>query len=129
MRLGVVAVGVVAVVGGEQRRAQLACEPDELRVHPALLGEAVVLQLHEERVAAEDRLEAVDELGRTGVVVREQSLRHRAAEAARRGDESLVVPLEELEVDAGLVEEAVEVRVRRHLDEVAVALRRSRRAA
>ena len=41
-------------------------------------------------------------------------------------DEALVVLLEQVEVDARLLEEAVEVRARRHLDEVAVALRRLR---
>ena len=47
---------------------------------------------------------------------------HRATEAAGRADQAPSVLLEELEVDARLLEEAVEVRVRRHLDEVAVPL-------
>ena len=124
MRLGVVAVRVVRVVGGEQRRAHVARQPDELRVHLQLLGQAVVLQLDEERVAPEDRLEAVDVLPGELVVVLQDRLRDRAAEAAGGADEALVVLLEQLEVDPRLLEEAVEVRVRRHLDEVAVALRR-----
>ena len=74
MRLRVVTVRVVTVVGCEQRGAEVARQPDELRIDALLFGEAVVLQLHEERVAPEDRLEPVDELARAGVVVGEQGL-------------------------------------------------------
>ena len=123
MRLGVVTVRVVRVVGGEQRRAHVARELDQLRVDLQLLGQPVVLQLDEERVAPEDRLEALDVLLRELVVALEDRLRHRAAEAAGGADEALVVLLEQVEVDARLLEEAVEVRARRHLDEVLVALR------
>ena len=72
MRFGVLAVRVVAVVGGEQRRAHVAREPDQLRVDLQLLGEPVVLELDEERVAPEDVLEAVDERARAVVVVLQQ---------------------------------------------------------
>ena len=115
-------VRVVTVVGREQRSAQVARQADELRVDARLFRQPVVLQLDEERVAAEHRLEAVDELARAGVVVGEQTLRHRAAETSRGGDQTLRVLLEQLEVDARLVVVAVEVRVRRDLDEVAVSL-------
>ena len=128
VRLGVVAVRVVAVVGGEQRRADRARDAEQVDVDPVLLGQAVVLQLDEEVVAAEDLLEARGRGEGAVVVVLEEPLAHRAAEAAGRGDEALVVALEQLEVDAGLVVEAVEVRARRHLDEVVVALA-ARRAA
>ena len=57
VRDGVLAVRVVAVVGGEQRRADAPGDLDQLRVGPVLVGEAVVLQLDEEVVAAEDVLE------------------------------------------------------------------------
>ena len=106
MGLGVVAVRVVRVVGGEERRSHVAREPDQLRVHLQLLGQAVVLQLDEERVAPEDRLEAVDVLPGELVVVLQDRLRDRTAEAAGRADEALVVLLEQLEVDPGLLEEA-----------------------
>ena len=54
---GVLAVGVVAVVGGQQRRADAPGDLDQLRVGAVLVGQAVVLQLDEEVVAAEDVLE------------------------------------------------------------------------
>ena len=120
---GVVTVGVVRVVGGEQGRAHVARQLDQLRVDLELLGQTVVLQLDEERVAPEDRLEALDVLLRERVVAGEDRLRHRATEAAGGADEALVVLLEQVEVDTRLLEEAVEVRARRHLDEVLVSLR------
>ena len=123
MRLGVFAVRVVAVVRGEQRRAHVARQADELRVDLELLGQSVILQLDEERVAPEDRLESVDQDARALVIVLQQSLRHRTAQATGGGDEPFVVLLEQLEVGAGLLEEAVEVRVRGDLDQVAVPLR------
>ncbi len=54
---GVVAVHVVAVVGGEQRRLEVLGDVEQLRVGAALLRDAVVLQLDEEVVAAEDVLQ------------------------------------------------------------------------
>ena len=58
VRLVVFAVHVVAVVGGEQRRADLAGDLDQLRVGVALRRQAVVLELDEEVVLAEDLLQA-----------------------------------------------------------------------
>ena len=48
-------------------------------------------------------------------------LEHLAAQAARRGDDALVVLLEDLPVDLGLLVVALEVRAARQLDEVSVA--------
>ncbi len=115
-------VRVVTVVGREQRGTEITRQPDELRVDALLFGETVVLQLHEEGVAPEDGLEPVDELARARVVVGEQGLRHGSAETTGGGDQPFGMLLEELEVDARLVVVAVEVRVRRDLDEVAVTL-------
>ncbi len=123
VRFRVFAVRVVRVVRGEQRRTHVACQPDELRVDLELLREPVVLELDEERVAPEDRLEAVDQRPGTVVVALQEGLRDRAAETPGGAHEALVVLLEQLEVDARLLEEPVEVRVRGHLDEVAVPLR------
>src|SRR6266576_605243 len=117
---------VVAVVGREQRDAEVARELDELRVDAILLREAVVLELDEERVTPEDRLEASHEIARAVVVVGKQGLGDGTAEATGGCDQTGGVLLEQLEVDARLVVVAVEVRVRRDLDEVAVALVRLR---
>ena len=45
---------VVEVVRDDERQADLRGEPEELLVEAALLGQAVVLELEEEAVRAED---------------------------------------------------------------------------
>ena len=57
MGLGVVLMGVVGVVRGEDRRVDLASDLEQLWVGGALLGDALILQLDEEVVAPEDVLE------------------------------------------------------------------------
>ena len=57
MGLGVVAGDVVAVVGGQEGRTDALGQADQLRVGPALLVQAVVLQLHEQAVPPEDVLQ------------------------------------------------------------------------
>ncbi len=121
VRLGVLLVRVVAVVRREQRQAERARDPDQLRVDLTLLVQAMVLQLDEEALGSEDVAELPRELERALVVTRDERLAHRAAEAAARRHDPLAVPLEELEVHPGLVVVAVEVRRRRELDEVVVA--------
>ena len=54
VRLGLVRPDVVEVVGDDQRQADLRGEAQELLVEAALLGQAVVLELQEEAVLAED---------------------------------------------------------------------------
>ena len=61
-----------------------------------------------------------------GLVVLEQRLQHLAAEAARRRDDSLVMRLEQLPVDLGLLVVPLEIRAARQLDEVAIAGERLR---
>ncbi len=121
MRRRVVASRVVAVVGREQRRAELARDLDQLWVRPALLVEAVVLQLDEERVPAEDLLESRRALEPTFVVACEQRLEHDATEAAARRDEPLVVARQQLPVHPRLVVVALEERRRGELEQVGVA--------
>ena len=126
VRLGVVAVDVVAVVGGQQRRPDVLGDLDQLGVRLVLLGEAVVLQFDEEVVLPEDLLEPGGGLGGAGDVALEEPLADEPAQAAAGGDQALAVRFEELEVEPGLVEEPVEVGGRGDLDEVLVALGRLR---
>ena len=66
--LGVVLMGVVRVVRGEDRRLDLASDLEQLRVRGALLGDALILQLDEEVVAPEDVLETSGVLERSIVL-------------------------------------------------------------
>ena len=122
MRHGVVAVRVVAVVGRQQRRPDTACDLDQLRVRPVLVGQPVVLELDEEVALPEDVLQPGRPPLRLVLVARQQRLQHDTAQAAGRGDQPVVVSFEELPVDARLVVVALEVRGRGQLHEVAVAL-------
>ena len=117
----VLAVGVVAVVGGQQRRADPPGDGQQLRVRLALGGQALVLQFHEQVVAAEDVLQAARLLQRPPLVPRQQRLQDVAAEAAGAGDQALVVALQQLPVHPGLVVVALEEGQAGELDEVAVA--------
>jgi hypothetical protein len=81
----------------------------------------VVLQLDEEVVAPEDLLQPPGLLERATLVTLEQRLQDVATEAAGRGDEALVVLLEQLPVQTRLVVVALQKRPAGELDEVAVA--------
>ncbi len=118
--LGVALMGVVAVVGGEHRGLDLPRDLEQQRVRPPLLGHAVVLELDEEVVAPEDVLEAGGLLQRHLLLALEQRLQHVSAEAAGGGDQPVGVLFEELPVGPGLVPVALQVGLRRDLDEVAV---------
>ena len=124
VRYRVLAVRVVAVVRGEQRRVEAPGDLDQLRVGPLLLGEAVVLQLDEEVVAAEDVLEPAGPPLRLRLVARQQRLEDHPAQTSGGGDEPGVMALEELPVEPGLVVVALEVGRRGQLHQVAVALDR-----
>ena len=120
--LGVAPMGVVAVVGGEQRSADGVGDLDQLRVGLDLLRQAVILQLDEEVALAEDLLEPRRPSEGLLLVAGEQRLEHDATEAPGRRDQALGVLGQQLPVHAGLVVVALEVRRGRELEEVLVAL-------
>ncbi len=121
VRDGVGAVGVVTVVGGDERRAQPAGDRDEGGVGAALLGQAVVLELHEEVLGPEDVLEATRQLERLLLVAAQQGLEDDPTEASGGGDDPVVELLEQVPVEPGLVVVALEVRGRGQLHQVLVA--------
>ena len=92
--LGVVAVHVVGVVGGEQWRVDLARNLDQVAHGATLVGNTVILQLDEQVVAPEDLLQAGRGALGLVVIVAHKGLQHVSAQAARGGDDALVVPLE-----------------------------------
>ena len=122
VRDGVFTMRVVAVVRRQQRRADPTGDLDQLRVGAVLIGDPVVLQLDEEAVAPEDVLQPGCTLLGLHLIPRQERLQHDAAEAPGRGDQAFVVTLEQLPVHAGLVVVALEVRGRRQLHQIAVAV-------
>ena len=122
VRHGVLSVGVVAVVGGEQRRTDALGDADQLRVGPVLVGEPVVLDLDEQVVASENVLQPGGALLGLHLVPGQQRLQHDTAQAPGGGDEAMVIPLEQLPVHPRLVVVTLEVGRRGQLHQVAVAL-------
>ena len=113
---------VVQVVGDDQRQADLGRQAQQLLVEPALLGQAVVLELEEEAVLAEDVARtAPATLARRLPVVDLERPRDLAVEARRQADQALAVLGEVVAVDARLVVVAVEVRVGDEAAQVLVA--------
>ena len=119
---GVVGVGVVAVVGGHGRQAEVLAQAQEVLTHLALDGDAVVHQLEEEVLLAEDVLEVGGGLARLGVLAEAEPGLDLPRRAPCGGDESLAVALQELAVRARLVVVALEARQRGDAEEVVHAL-------
>ena len=123
MGLGVAAVGVVAVVGGQEWRADGVCDLDELRVGLDLLRQTVILQFDEEVPLAEDLLEAGGPGQGLLLVTGQEGLEHHASETTGGGDQAFGVLSQQLPVNPRLVVVALEIRRRGELEEVLVALR------
>ena len=120
----VLSVGVMAVVGGQQGRTDTPGDLHQRRIGLVLGGDAVVLELDEEVVLAEDVLEPGRQVLRFDLVVGQEGLQDDAAEAAGGGDESFVVALEQLPVQTGLVVVPLQVGGRGELQQVSVPRRR-----
>ena len=91
VRFGVFLVRVVAVVGREQRRVELAGDVEQRADDLCVVFQAVVLELDEEVLAAEDVLEPRRRFERGLLVALQDQLRHEPAEAARRRGDAFVV--------------------------------------
>ena len=121
VHLGVLALGVVDVVGRDDLDAYLPRDLDQQRVDPPLLLYAVVLEFdievpRREHVAQHDRI-----VFRLVVVVFEQQFGDAPRKAGGQTDHALGVFFERLDVYARLVVKAVDVRHAVQLNEIAIA--------
>jgi hypothetical protein len=96
-----VAPDVVQVVGDDEIEPDFLAELDQLGVEGELLGDAVVLQLQEEALLAEDVAIHAGGLAGKLPVVDFERLGDLAAEAGRRSDQALGVLGQDFVVDAG----------------------------
>ena len=122
LRAAVLLLGVVAVVGGDERDARLAGYTRYQRQDALLLGDAVVLYLKEEVVLAEDV--AVFQRRRLCAVIVgiEQLARHLSREAGRHRDKPLAVFPQQLLVHPRLGIEALGEAAGDQLYQVLIAL-------
>ena len=125
---GVLAVRVVAVVGGEERRADAPGDADQRGIGPRC--SARPWSWSSTNRLSRPKMSCRRPASRGLLVVAgQQRLEHHPAEAPGGGDDALVVALEQLPVDPRLVVVALEVGGRRQLEQVLVARRWSRPAA
>ena len=118
MGLGVLGLGVVQVVGGDQRDAEVLGQAQQLALGLPLDGDAVVHDLGEEVLLAEEVLELAGGLAGLVVLAEPQPGLDLAADAAGRGDEAVAVQREELAVDARLEVVALHRGQRAHPEQV-----------
>jgi hypothetical protein len=119
---GVLGVVVVGVVGGDGREVHLLAETQQVVSDPLLDGDAVVHQLEEDVVLAEEVLELACLAHRLVVLAQAQPRLDRAAGAAGADDEALAVLGQDLLVHAGLEVVALEARARGEPEQVVHAL-------
>ena len=119
--LRVLRVRVVQVVRRDDRQRQLLREAEQVLLHPALDRDAVVHQLDEEVVLAEDVAELRGGRDRLVPLPEAEAGLHLAAGAAGGRDEALVVLVKQLPVHAGLEVVALDRRPRRQLEQVVQA--------
>ena len=121
MRDGIAGVDIVHVVGGDDAELEFAGELEQVGDDALLLLEAVVHELDDEVLAAEDLDELTAGLAGGLVIAAEEGLGDDALEAAGEADQAVGVLGELLEVGARLIVQAADVRVGDELGEVLVA--------
>ena len=124
VRVVVVGGQVVTIVSGDHRQVIAAGDADQLVVDLLLLGEAVVHDLDEEVIAAEDLQEVIELLLSLACAPFEQHLADGPLQAGGRCDQALGISLDQVHIDARLVVKALEVACRNEAREVGIALGR-----
>ena len=120
--LGVLGLGVVQVVGREQRQAQILGQPQQILHGLALDVDAVVHDLAVEVLSAEDVAELGGSLDRLAVLALPQPGLDLTTRTSGRADEALAVGRQQLTVDPWLEVVALHRSQRAHPEEVVHAL-------
>ena len=118
---GVAGLDVVRVVGAAEGRPDLPRQAHGRLGHPRLEVYPVRLDFHEVEVLAEDLPVPPRHLESLGVLPGREQLAHLRVEASREDEEPVGMLGQQLVIDARLVVEALQVRLRDELDQVAVA--------
>jgi hypothetical protein len=120
----VVMVQIVAIVRGDQRNPGFLGQPHDFRIHALVDFQVLILNLQEEIVLTKDVAQAVGVLARQIVLLFNNRLGHRAAQASRQCDEAFAVLGQQVIVDSGFVVEAFEKTRRNQLDQIVITLQR-----
>ena len=122
VRIGILAAGVVPVVRGNQRQIEVSCQLHELPGNFLLPVHAVVLDFDVEVIRAKQIAIAERQFPRLLLVTIPERPRNLARRTTRKANETLVILLQQFVVCPRLVVEAFQLRLRRQLDEILVAL-------
>jgi hypothetical protein len=121
VRRAVLGHDIMHVVGGHQLRLVARRQVDQLTVDRVQLGDLVVLQLEEEMIAPEDLEVPIQQARRVRIAALHQGAGQFRRQAARGANQACGMRGKEIVVDAGLVVEALQLRGRGDLEQVAVA--------
>ncbi len=122
LRVRVIFAQVVAVVGRDQRQAEILFQLEQAGMNAVLKFQALILNLKEEIVLAENVGVGSGRRARGFVIVFHQALGDFALQASREADEPAGVLRQKFLADARLVIEAVQRSLGGDLDQVAVSL-------
>ena len=122
MGIGILTAGVVPVVRGNQRQVEFPCQLHELPGNLLLPVHAVVLDFDVEVIRAKQIAVAERQFPRLLLVPIPERPRNLARRTTRKANETLVILLQQFVVRPRLVVEAFQLRLRRQLDEILVAL-------
>ena len=112
---------VVEIVRRDERDVERAGERDLLREHPALIRDAVILQLHEEAIGTEDVAVPAGRFLGAAILTGEQQGGQLARQAARQADDAVGMFGEQILVHPRPVIEALQVGRGYELQQVPVA--------
>ena len=121
MALGVLLPEIVGVVGADQRDTRLVVHPQQGAVNNGLVGNAVILQLQIE-VALPQNVPHFQRVGLGPVVIAvDDATGDLTGQTGAETDQTLAVGAEQVKVDTGPDVEALDICLRHHIGQVAVA--------
>ena len=121
LRLRVLALHIMAVVGGDKPQIHLSGQTDEGGQHALLIGEAVILNFDVEMIPVKDGKIPLGHLPRVRLAPVDEALGDIARDAGGKGDQSLGMFFEQLIVDARAVVKAARKALRDQINEVLIA--------
>ena len=121
MGFGIVAVQIMAIVGGNKRNAGLTTDPDQGAVDQGLVGNLIVLQFQVKITATKDRIHPESQFCGFFQVLLQDRLGYLSAQTSRQGNQAFGMGFEQIMVDARTIIEAFCETGRNQLHQIAIA--------